>query len=146
MNNRSTATWIVGIACCLPLVTLSQSGSFLLKLRMNVLAEKKDTVLNFKEGSVGSMGGDGSEYNGFSGTSNDMGDLLRTIIILDQNIPEDRAGKMADFQFRLEGAVKCKRIRRGDLPDIPYGGENPHDPTARVHVLADGCAIISVNH
>jgi hypothetical protein len=93
------------------------------------------------------MGGDDSHLNGFTGTSTDMGGgLLRTIIILDQDVPDEQSTILASFQFRLEGAVKCKRIRRGDSPDAPNGSENPHDPTGRVHVLADGCSIISLNH
>jgi hypothetical protein len=74
------------------------------------------------------------------------GGLLRTIIILDQSLPFERGSILAEFQFRLEGAVKCKRIRRGDSPDAAYGSEDPHDPAGRVHVLADGCSIISLNH
>jgi hypothetical protein len=114
---------------------------------MNVVAEKKDAMLHFKEGAIGAMGANQNQLNGFTGTSEDMGGgLLRTIIILDQNVPDERGTILASFQFRLEGAVKCKRIRRGDSPDAPYGSENPHDPTGRLHVLADGCSIISINH
>jgi hypothetical protein len=139
-------TWIIGIVSCLPLVTISQSAPDLSKLRINVVAEQKDAMLHFKEGAIGSMGG-GDQFNGFTATSTDMGGgLLRTVIILDQNVPDERAAILASFQGRLEGAVKCKRIRRGDSPDAPYGSEDPHDPTGRVHVLADGCSIISLNH
>jgi hypothetical protein len=129
------ALWTIGIVSLLPLVAVSQSSLDFSKLQMTVVAEQKDASLHFTKGSVGAMGG-GDDFNGFSATSTDMGGgALGTVIILDQILPLEKAAKLADFQGRLEGEVKCKHIRRGDSPYSP-----------NVHVLADGCSIVSLNH
>jgi len=127
--------WAIGILSSLPLVAFAQSVPDVSKLRLNVVAEQKDATLHFTLGSIAAIGG-GDDFNGFTGTSSDMGGgTLQTVILLDQNVSDDRVAILASFQRRLEGTVKCKRIRRGDSPDAPS-----------VHVLADGCAIVSLNH
>ncbi len=102
---------------------------------MTVVAEQKDATLHFVQGSIAAVGG-GDDFNGFTGTSTDMGGgSLGTVIMLDKNVPDQKAAILASFQGRLEGTVQCKRIRRGDSPYAP-----------NVHVLADGCSIVSLNH
>jgi hypothetical protein len=102
---------------------------------MTVIAEQKDATLHFIKGAIAAIGG-GDDFNGFTGISTDFGGgELGAIIVLEHVVPDDKAVALASFQGRLEGTVKCKRVRRGDSPSAP-----------KVHVLADGCSIVSINH
>ena len=102
---------------------------------MTVIAEQKDATLHFTKGAIAAIGG-GDDFNGFTAVSSDFGGgELGALIVLEQNVPDDKAATLASFQGRLEGTVKCKRVRRGDSPVSP-----------KVHVLADGCSIVSLNH
>ena len=112
------------------------SGAELVKLRVNVQAEKHNTVVHFTKGAVASLGG-GNEPNGISGVTGDFGAPLPISIILDNNMSEEVYIRLAEFQFRLEGDAKCSVIQKGTSPDFPKVG---------VSVLAQQCVIGKINH
>jgi hypothetical protein len=50
---------------------------------------------------------------------------------------DERAGELAEFQFRLEGVARCQLVQKGTSPDLP---------PVKLAVLAQNCKVVSINH
>jgi hypothetical protein len=125
-------------ACFLGLCFSASSAADLVKLRTNVQAEKHNVNVTFRRGALASIGVDASIINGFEARTSDFGGQeLPLYLIFDKYVEEERGTELAEYQFRLEGVVKCKLVQKGTSPDLPSVG---------LSVLAQNCKIVSINH
>jgi len=120
------------------LLACSAAGAAdLVKLRVNVQAEKRNATVNFKQGAIASIGVDASIINGFSGSTSDFGAELPLYLIFQEPLDFEEAAKLAEYQFRLEGKATCQLVQKGNSPDVPG---------VKLAVLAQNCKVTAINH
>lgn len=108
------------------------------QLRINAQADKANAVLNVTEGDVCSVNFD-KERKGLCAKSNDFqGKKLQVWAAFADSVTEAALAPLrAKGGESIIGAVQCKRVRMGTLPDIP--GMPPL-------VIAEECTIKSLRN
>lgn len=126
------------VCTCLLTLSLNAIATDLVKLRVNVQAEKKNIDILFKNAAVATLGdAPASEINGLTGSTTDFdGQELPVYIIFNQYLSTAQTTRYAEKQFRLEGVVHCEIAQKGNSPDIPL---------VKLAVLGQNCVIKKIN-
>lgn len=99
--------------------------------------DKKNALLNFDKGAAAAM----ITKESLDGIVGETGDFpvgtVKSFIIFNESVPEQKLMELANFQGRLKGTVLCERVRLGS---------SPLHPELKMAVLAEGCTIKSLNH
>lgn len=112
-------------------------GGVLPAFEVHAKVDKKNAQLTFDKGAVGTMS-DPDATGGIIGATGDFpGGAVPAYIVFDASVPDRKLMALASFQGKLQGVVQCRRVRLGDSPLFPH---------LKVAVLAEGCAIKSMNH
>lgn len=99
--------------------------------------DKKDATLHFEKGMIAAMINKESPDGIIGVTSDFPGGPVRSHIVFNASVPEEKLMALANFQGHLAGTVQCQRVRLGSSPLYP---------DLKVAVLAEGCTIKSINH
>lgn len=98
--------------------------------------EKKNAVLNFKEGAPAALLSE-KGFDSIQATTADFpGGRVPAFLIMDESVSEAKLTELAARDGFLEGSVQCKRIRLGSSPQFPL---------FKSAVLGEQCTIKALN-
>lgn len=104
---------------------------------VHATVDKKDALLNFDRGAAAAVFGQ-EELNGIIGVTSDFPvGTVPSYIVFNTSVSESKLTELVNFQGRLKGTLVCQRVRLGSTPLFPQ---------LKMAVLAEGCAIKSINH
>ncbi|GAA4015065.1 hypothetical protein [Actimicrobium antarcticum] len=128
----------LGCAVLLATAALSAAASEpLLASNMNVVEERRNVVVHLEAGSAAELGR-GRDLNGLVGRTRDFdGQSLPLYAISDGSISAGQFFRMVQFNGQLTGTLQCQLVRLGNSPDLPG---------VKMAVLAQRCALKSLNH
>lgn len=87
-------------------------------LRINALVDKANAVVNVDEGDVCSVNIDKERKGLCAKTSDFQGKKLQVMAAFSDSVTDTVLAPLRS-ESGLSGAVQCKRVRMGTLPDIP---------------------------
>ncbi|MFC3457502.1 MULTISPECIES: hypothetical protein [Massilia] len=131
--------FIRALLCLLAASSSAYAGSSrtVPEFEVHAKLEKKNALVNFDRGAVAAVI-DKDALDSIAGTTSDFPDgPVPAYIVFDESVPEERLFQLANFQGRLKGSARCKRIRLGSSPLFPE---------LKSAVLAEQCTIKSLNH
>jgi hypothetical protein len=103
---------------------------------MHAKMEKKNAVLDFKEGAVAALLSE-KGFDSIQATTADFpGGRVPAFLVMADTVSEEKLRALAVRDGFLEGSVHCKRIRLGSSPQFPL---------FKSAVLGEQCTIKALN-
>lgn len=129
---------LIAIAAAVGAAFSTSQAAELLKMRINVQQEKRNTVVHFSKAAIGQVAiPSDADFNAFIGVTSDFGVSIPVYVVFKTMISLDDGIKYAEHQGKIQGEARCELVQKGNSPDAPAIG---------VAVLAQNCTIISAKY